>query len=67
MTDEEIDAIKARAERAPSGIAWMKDIEAHADRAALLAEVERLTADAAALREALAALNAALARAGGEA
>ena len=54
MTDDEIAAIKARHDSfdvlSPS---WEEAQEAHADRSALLAEVERLRADAAALREAL--------------
>lgn len=56
MTDEELAAIRARHERDQAlRHDWPTPPHpAHADRAALLAEVERLRADAAALREALA-------------
>lgn len=60
MSDDELAAIKARhesievMERTATPPLWLVTeiaAQAHADRAALLAEVERLTADAAALRE----------------
>lgn len=65
MTDEELAAIKARQLRDDfwRGTLSMQSPQMHDDRAALLAEVERLTADAAALREMLSEASRVLAKA----